>query len=300
MKGSNIFITGATGFIGHYVAKLLLEKGHSLRVLARNPGRVPSLAAHPHVQIVEGDLGTLGCTQLGLEECDAVVHLALGWGETPLTMFHNDTLATVTLLEMASLAGVKKFIYTSSTAAMGKMRPLMDETVANLPVNLYGATKAASEAFVLGYNTLMKCNVIRPGYTFGNPAFPDGHDQPDRRFYNIASAVKNGEAVPLTLHDGTQFIHGSQQAELYLKVLESDLDKEIFLGLSAEWVSWREIAEMALELCPGTGAKIVENDLGWGADPVLFGVKKIEEQFGLCFDSRDLLREHVKWNLGGA
>jgi UDP-glucose 4-epimerase len=292
-----IFMTGATGFIGHHVAKLFLDKGHSLRILARNPGRVPSLAKHPRVEVVEGDLGTLGCTQLGLEACDACVHLALGWGETPLTMLHNDTLATVTLLEMAAAAGVKKFVYTSSTAAMGHMRARMDEAVVNLPVNLYGATKAAGEAFVLGFNTLMKCNIVRPGYTFGNPAFADGHDQPDRRFFNIAQAVKKGEPVSLTRHDGTQFIHGSQLAQLYLGILESDLDKEIFLGLAREWVGWKEIAEMAIEMCPGTGATVAEHDLGWGKDPVLFGVEKMEKQFGLSFTARDFLREHVKWNL---
>ena len=299
-----VFVTGGTGFIGHYVVKALLEKGHEVVIATRHPNKVPSLCSNPNVSFVQASLTDFDKMREGLAGCDACIHIALGWGETPSTMLMNDTRATVMLLEMAAAAGCKKFIFTSSTAAMGRMRPSMREVTSNLPMDLYGATKAAGEAYVLGFShgygtqfpeVKMQRNIIRPGYTFGNPAFPDGCSQPDRRFFEMAQAVKENRDIHIVKNDGTQFIHASQQAELYMNVLNSDKNEEIYLGLGSVWISWKEIAEMMLSLCPKSKSKIVEKDLGWGEEPMLFDVQRIKDQFGLVFDAHDFMKDHVKW-----
>ncbi|MCF0223772.1 MAG: NAD(P)-dependent oxidoreductase [Fibrobacter sp.] len=299
-----VFITGGTGFIGHYVVKALLQKGHEIVIATRHPNKVPSLRAQSGVDFVECSLTDFDKIAEGVKGCDACVHIGLGWGETPTAMLMNDTRATVNILEIAAKAGCSKFIYTSSTAAMGRMRPTMRETTSNLPLDLYGATKAAGEAYVLGFSrgygthfseVKMKRNIIRPGYTFGNPAWPDGCSQPDRRFFDMARAVKEGRDINLIKNDGTQFIHASQQAELYTQLLESDKNEEIFLGLGNVWIGWKEIAEMMISLRPETKTKIVETDMGWGDTPMLFDVQKIKDQFGLVFDAHDYMMEHVKW-----
>lgn len=299
-----VFVTGGTGFIGHYVVKAILEKGHEVVIATRHPNKVPTLKAMPNVSFVECALTDFEAMAEGLQGCDACIHIALGWGDTPSAMMMNDTRATVMLLESAARAGCKKFIYTSSTAAMGRMRPAMREITSNLPMDLYGATKAAGEAFVLGFThgygtqfpeVKMTRNIIRPGYTFGNPAWPDGCSQPDRRFFAMAQAVKENKDINVIKNDGTQFIHASQQAQLYLNLLESDKNEEIFLGLGEVWISWKEIAEMMISMKPGCKSKIVETDLGWGDEPMLFDVSKIKDQFGLAFDAHDYMLDHVKW-----
>jgi len=299
-----VFITGGTGFIGHYVVKALLAKGHEVVVATRHPNKVPSMKDQPGVSFVECSLTDFEKMAEGMDGCDGCIHIALGWGDTPSSMLLNDTRATVNLLEMAARTGCRKFIYTSSTAAMGRMRPSMGEDTSNLPIDLYGATKAAGEAFVLGFrhgygtqfpDVQMTRNIIRPGYTFGNPAWHDGCSQPDRRFFSMAQAVKEGRDINIIKNDGTQFIHASQQAELYLKVLESDCNEEIFLGLGASWIGWKEIAEMMISLKPGTKSKIVETDLGWSDQPTMFDVSKIKDQFGLLFEAREFMKDHVKW-----
>jgi UDP-glucose 4-epimerase len=292
-----IFLTGGTGFIGHFVAKEFLEQGHSLRILARNPDKIPSLAKQKNVEMLHAGLLDSEAIEKGLEGCDACVHIALGWGETPLAMLAKDTTVTVQLLELAAKAGCKKFIYTSSTAALGKIRRNANEDMACQPVDLYGATKAAGEAYVLGAKSAMKRNIIRPGYTFGNTAFPDGVGQPDRRFFNIAQAVKENRAIRLTKYDGTQFIHASQLAKLYSAVLESSLNEEVFFGLGTEWISWKSIASRAIAMRPGTKAAIEEEDKGWGSDPFLFSLEKIDKFFGLKFNGNDFIDEHIRWNL---
>ncbi|MCF0216168.1 MAG: NAD(P)-dependent oxidoreductase [Fibrobacteraceae bacterium] len=299
-----VFVTGGTGFIGHYVVKALLDNGHNVVIATRHPNKVPSLCANDKVSFVKASLTDFELMEKGMAGCEACIHIALGWGDTPVSMLMNDTRATVNLLEIAARVGCKKFIYTSSTAAMGVMRPSMREATSNLPMDLYGSTKAAGEAFVLGFrhgygnsfsNVEMKRNIIRPGYTFGNPAFPDGCCQPDRRFFDMALAIKNGRDINVIKNDGTQFIHASQQAQLYLNLLESDKNEEIFLGLGSVWISWKEIAEMMLSLNPTSKSKIVEEDLQWSDDPMLFDVRKIKDHFGLVFDAHDFMMDHVKW-----
>jgi UDP-glucose 4-epimerase len=234
-----------------------------------------------------------------------VIHIALGWGNEPVSMFTNDTAATVNLLEIAEKAGVQKFIYTSSTAAMGHMRQGMDESAANLPLDLYGSTKSASEAFVLGFTKYygngkkvsMHRNIIRPGYTYSNPPFPDGSSQADTRFRDIADAVVNSRPITLTKHDGTQFISSGEIAQLYLKLLESDKNEQIYLALGTKYTTWERIAQLAMEYYPESKSKISLNDLSWSDVPVLYNVQKMEQDFGLSFDSQKELREHIKWNI---
>lgn len=296
-----IFLTGGTGFIGHYVAKELLGCGNEIRILTRHPNKIPSLHKVPGISLVEGSILDEGAIRKGLEGCDACIHIALGWGDTPLAMLENDTRATVFLLEAAAQAGCKKFIYTSSTAAMGKMRPVMTENTVCLPIDLYGATKAAGEAYVLGYHSSqMKRNVIRPGYTFGNPAFPDGCSQPDRRFLDMAQAILENRDVNVIKNDGTQFIHAGEQAKVFRAVLESQANEEVYLSLGKEWISWKSIAQKMIESAPGSKSKIVEKDIGWADTPMMFSVEKISAAFGFAFNGWDNLEEHIRWQLGRA
>jgi UDP-glucose 4-epimerase len=66
------------------------------------------------------------------------------------------------------------------------------------------------------------------------------------------------------------------------------------------FTSWEDIAKIALEMRPSSKSEIILNDLGWGADPIMFDVSRMEKDFGLSFDSQKRLREHIKWNLDQA
>ncbi|MDR0331705.1 MAG: NAD(P)-dependent oxidoreductase [Chitinispirillales bacterium] len=297
-----IFITGGTGNIGQYVTLAAINGGHQAVVLSRNPGKYPSLSKK--AELVSGSITDYNLIAKCVQGCDAVIHIALGWGNEPVSMLTADTAATVNLLELSEKAGVKKFIYTSSTAAMGQMRQVMEESIANIPVDLYGSTKAASEAYVLGFRKYcegrevsMKRNVIRPGYTYSTPPYPDGATQPDARFRDIANAVVNNRPVVLTRRDGTQFISAGEIAQLYLKLAESDKNEEVYLALGNAFTSWERIAQIAKEECPSSTSEIVLNDLGWGEEPMMFSVSRMDRDFGLSFDSQKDLREHIRWNV---
>lgn len=291
-----IFLTGGSGFIGHWVVKAYLEQGFSLRLLVRNRAKIPSLGTMPGVELVEGTLYDHPVLEQALKGCDACVHIALGWGETPTTMLQKDTAVTAFLAEKAEEAGVKQFLYTSSTAAVGEFRPHMTEGIDLRPMDLYGATKAASEAYLLGFAAKagIRCNVIRPGYTFGNPAFPDGVTQPDQRFNLIAAAAKKNRPITVTKHDGTQFIWAGDLAKLYTAVLTGGLNRRIFFGLSSEFVTWEKVAQKAVEIT-GSKSKIEVLDKGWDEKPFLFDMGAIRKQFGLQFQASPEIAGHLKY-----
>ena len=250
----------------------------------------------PGVEIVEGTLYDQPVIEKALKGCDACVHIALGWGETPTTMLEKDTAVTAFLMEKAEGAGVKQFLYTSSTAAVGEFRPHMTESIDPRPMDLYGATKAASEAYLLGFaaKAKMRCNIIRPGYTFGNPAFDDGVTQPDQRFNQIVASAKKNEPIHVTKHDGTQFIWAGDLAKLYSAVLKNELNRRIFFGLSSEFVTWEAVAHKAIEIT-GSKSEIVVEDKGWDAKPMLFDMSLIKKEFGLEFAASHEIAGHLEY-----
>lgn len=304
-----VFVTGGTGNIGQYVVKSLLAADHSVVLYTRTPRRIPALSDQPGVTTVAGDLLEFDKLKAGLPGCDAVVHIALGWGNTPLEMLDHDTRVTAFLAQEAERAGVKNFVYTSSTAAMGVFHDGIDEAAPHLPGDLYGATKAASEAYLIGFKryytgqgvrgakVAMRRNIIRPGYTFSNPAYEGGASQSDVRFRDIARQALKGEDLVISENDGTQFLSSAQIAELYLRLVESELNEEIVLGLGATWTSWADIARMAVELVPGSTSRVLAPDGDSPRAPELVCVDKMERLFGLRFDAAEALREHVQWNL---
>ncbi|MBP1572943.1 MAG: NAD(P)-dependent oxidoreductase [Oscillospiraceae bacterium] len=305
-----IFITGGTGNIGQYVTLELLSRGHSIRLLTRTPERIPAFSQMENVKVIKGSILDFDVLKEAVMGCDAAIHIALGWGNDPVEMLANDTRVTAFLLDACESAGIKNFIYTSSTAATGNLRNGMDETALRIPTDLYGSTKAASELYLMGFKQYyskqggygekvkMRRNVIRPGYTYSNPAVEGGASQSDDRFIKIARAIVNDNDLSFNVNDGTQFLSSRQIAKVYADLCESDLNEEIFFALGKNSVSWYEIALAAKEMYPQSKSVITAE--GEKGEPWLYCVDKIERMFGLSFDSWEDLRNHIKWNLDRA
>jgi len=115
-----VFLTGATGFVGHHVARELAARGADLRMLVRRTSRMDNLAGirgETHV----GDLGRPATLKSALQGCDAVVHVAADyrlWVKDPRDLYRANVEGTRTLLELARAARVPRFVYTSSVATM--------------------------------------------------------------------------------------------------------------------------------------------------------------------------------------
>ena len=115
-----IFLTGATGFVGHHVAKALAAEGADLRFLTRKTSNLANLEGIKG-EIVVGDLTDPKPIKSALTGCDAVVHVAADyrlWIPDPAAMYRANVDGTRELLRAAREAQVKRFVYTSSVATM--------------------------------------------------------------------------------------------------------------------------------------------------------------------------------------
>ncbi len=293
-----ILLTGGTGFIGSYVA-FNLSKKHKITILARNPKKIPAFSSIPSIKLKKFDLKNYKFFKNFCKNYDCLILIALGWGKTGPLMIQNETLPQVFMIETAIKAGIKKIIFTSSTAVLGNIIEDKNENSKPEPSDFYGSTKASVELFINAYSNnyrTVSINVIRPGYTFGNPVISGALMEPDNRFRNIIKKVKNNKVVEIIKNDGTQFIWASDLAKIYEKIIESKFKNEIFFGLSQNFITWEQIAKWAFEFS-GKKPKIKLKNLGWSKKPPIYSVEKIKKYFGLSFNSEEKIKEHIKYLL---
>ena len=115
------FVTGATGFVGSHVARVLAEQGADLRLLVRsssNPRNIEALKADR----VLGDLRDPASLEKAISGCDVVFHVAADyrlWVRDPEQMYRSNVEGTRAILEAARNKSVRRVVYTSSVATMG-------------------------------------------------------------------------------------------------------------------------------------------------------------------------------------
>src|SRR5579871_1020888 len=118
-----IFITGATGFLGSYLAKYLIKKGEKVRALKRNTSSFNLLGDYANdIEWVEGDLLDISSLENALDGIEKIYHCAGVFASSQNTSQHNiDTNAggSANLFNVALQKKVRKVIHVSSTIAMG-------------------------------------------------------------------------------------------------------------------------------------------------------------------------------------
>ena len=115
------FVTGATGFLGSHVARVLVEQGVELRLLVRPTSDLRNIDGL-NVERVVGDLRDPASIEKALSGCDVVFHVAADyrlWVRDPSEMYRSNVEGTRSLLEAARKQGVRRVVYTSSVATMG-------------------------------------------------------------------------------------------------------------------------------------------------------------------------------------
>jgi dihydroflavonol-4-reductase len=115
------FVTGASGFLGSHVAKVLCEQGASLRLLVRASSNLKNLQGL-NADTVTGDLRDPASLEKALAGCDTVFHVAADyrlWVRDPHQMYRANVEGTRALLDAARKNAVQRIVYTSSVATIG-------------------------------------------------------------------------------------------------------------------------------------------------------------------------------------
>ena len=113
-----VLVTGASGFLGWHVARVLLERGCSVRALVRAGGNVADL----DLETVTGDLRDPASLERAVAGCSLVFHVAADyrlWTKDAREMYRSNVDGTHYLLEAARAAGVERIVYTSTVGCIG-------------------------------------------------------------------------------------------------------------------------------------------------------------------------------------
>jgi dihydroflavonol-4-reductase len=223
-------VTGATGFIGYHVAKVLEKKGIAVRALVREGSELSAFAAIDAEQ-VRGDLRDYGAVLRAERGCDEVYHVGADyrlWVRDPQTMYDVNVKGTVNVMRGALEAGVSKVVYTSTVGVLSQEKngkPGNEATVARIEdmTGHYKRSKFLAEKEVLGFVEKGLNAVIV------NPTAPIGAmDRKPTPTGKIIVDFLNGR-MPAYLDTGLNFVDVEDVAEAHVSASESGVTGERYI-----------------------------------------------------------------------
>lgn len=166
-------VTGATGFVGGHLVRLLREESHEVVALVRESSRAAGPAAQG-AELVEGDLDDFPALDRLLDGADGLFHVA-GWyavGAPPGPQAHRvNVVGTAHVLAAAAKAGVARVVHTSTLAVNSDTRgAVRDETYVHTGAHIsaYDASKAEAQRVALRFAAEgLPLVVVMPGMVYG-------------------------------------------------------------------------------------------------------------------------------------
>ena len=166
-----VFMTGATGFVGSFLADLLLQSKYDVRCLVRGESNLRWIA-DLDVDCYYGSLYDENSLIRGMEGCDLIFHVAgVTKARTEEEYFQGNYEGTKKVID-AALKHKKKilrFVHVSSQAAVGPSPTLIpiDETHIANPLTYYGKSKWAAEEYVRSVIGKLPITIVRPPAVYG-------------------------------------------------------------------------------------------------------------------------------------
>lgn len=242
-----IFLTGATGFIGSHVARLLVSKGYEVYALIRpkSDGEAWRIAdIIQRLKIVSGDLCAVSELARQLDKIRPDICLHLAWYAEPgqyLTDRRNLTLleASLQLAVLLANLGCKKFIGCGTCIEYDVAQGYLSENSPTNPKSLYAAAKLSLSLLLpqLVAETEMDIAWLRLFYMYG--PFEDKR----RLVASVINALLQGQVVETTPGEQVRdFLHVEDMAAAIEAVAESDLCGVVNVG-SGQPVTIRQVIE---------------------------------------------------------
>jgi dihydroflavonol-4-reductase len=245
-----VAVTGATGFIGAHVARLLAERGAEVRVTHRDPARLTRLG-DVQVTPVEADVLDRAALRRAFRGARVVFHSAGIVATRPAeTVWKVNALAPRLAVEAAAAEGAERVVVTSSVGGVG---PAMRGRAAS-ETDVYrggglGLTyvdskhEGEAEALAAGARCGIDVVVVNPAYVLGVPV---DRSQPGETSTRIVGNYLRGR-LPAIVDGATNIVHVEDVALGHLLAAEQGAPGERYI-LGGHNVSWIDLIERVAEL----------------------------------------------------
>jgi UDP-glucose 4-epimerase len=286
---NRVVITGAAGFIGSNLVDSFLGLG--LEVIGIDnfsTGRIEFLEKallNPNFKLVKRDLYLGASISDVIDGADAIFHLAANadvrfGADNPSRDLEQNTIVTQKVLEAARVAGVKRFLFSSTGSVYGEAELVPTPEDAPFPVqtSLYGASKLACEGLIAAYAETFEIqtwifrfvSILGPRYTHGHVY--DFYQQL-MQHPNELAVLGNGHQKKSYLHvsDCIEAIHTSiRNSASLVNIFNLGVDGYCEVRDSIGWIT--EELNLDPEIDFGTGTK------GWvGDNPLIhLDIRKIQ------------------------
>ncbi len=200
-----VLVTGGAGFIGSHLCERLLARGRRVAVLDDlndyyDPAiKRANLRRLKGISFQKGDIRDPRAVARAMRGADSVVHLAARAGvrpsvADPALYASVNVEGTAVLLEAARKAGVKRFLFGSSSSVYGRSAraPFREDDPAADPVSPYAATKRAGELLCAAHHSLHGTPILALRFfTVYGP-----RQRPDMAIAKFTRAIREGREIP--------------------------------------------------------------------------------------------------------
>jgi len=282
MKKDSVFITGATGFIGSYVVRYLLDKGYKVIALKRATTSMDLLGeAEQKVEWVNHSIFDIKDVENIISAVDIVIHCAgkISNDKRDLDeMMRTNVEATQMLVDLSLANSVKKFVHISSVAAIGRNK-IEQELNENSPWTEsesnsdYAYSKMLAEHEVWrGYHEGLNTIIINPSFVLGAGHWHKGTSSLINQLFKLSKYYPTGS---------NGFVDVRDVAQICIKALESDYSGERYIvnGVNLKYKELFSKISAALNVeKPSEALESFKAGLAWRMDKirsVLFSRERI-------------------------
>lgn len=250
----NVFITGASGFIGSFLSEELIKQGHTVHalVMSKDPLR---WIADLDVKCIFGDLRNTDSLRNVIQKADYIYHLAgITRAIRSKDFYEVNYLGTKNLVETVLKTGadIKRFVYISSQAAVGPSPTIepLDESQPPRPISEYGKSKLAAENYLDSIKEKLPITVIRPASVYGP------RDQDILQFFKT---VKWGIIPQLGYKERyLSLIHVRDLVEGIIQAAQAPKTRGgTYFMANLRPYSWEEVAKTILNIYGKKGVRIL-------------------------------------------
>lgn len=181
MRMKDVFVTGATGFVGRHVVRRLVEQGCSVRCMVR-PSSDRSVLAGTDVEFLEGSFDSPAFLDHAVKGVDTVIHIAgltrarrrddfftvnqLSCRALAEAISRGGDAPTVVAISSLAAAGAGVKVPRAERSLLGRFLPREENQEAR-PLSPYGKSKYAGELEWVPYADSFPVSIVRPAIIFG-------------------------------------------------------------------------------------------------------------------------------------